>query len=261
MELFGYFGATLIGISLGFLGGGGSILAVPLLVYLFRIPAQSATLYSLFIVGMTSFVGFLKASQNRQVHWKALVGFAVPSLMGVLLVRRILLPQLPQVMNLGFFHLDKNTLIMGAFAVVMLLASVAMIRPKKSQAIELSDSMGLSMTKAFGVGTVTGFVGAGGGFLIVPALVVMNRLPMKIAVGTSLGVIAFNSFFGFISDAVTGVAIDYAFLAKISILAVMGIILGLKWGQNTSEGKLKPLFGYFTLLVGTLIFLAQFSKK
>ncbi|MFM6927130.1 MAG: sulfite exporter TauE/SafE family protein [Bdellovibrio sp.] len=262
MELLGYFGATLIGISLGFLGGGGSILAVPLLVYLFKIPATNATLYSLFIVGMTSFVGFLRASQKQQVNLKALAVFAVPSLVGVLFIRRMILPQLPVVMDFGLFHLDKNTLIMGAFALVMLLASVAMIRPKIATAPNAaSDSLGFSMAKALGVGTVTGFVGAGGGFLIVPALVVMNRLPMKIAVGTSLGIIAFNSFFGFISDAITGVSIDYVFLAKVSALAIGGIIVGLKWGQNTSEGKLKPLFGYFTLIIGALILLAQFAKK
>ena len=262
MELLGYFGATLIGVSLGFLGGGGSILAVPLLVYLFKIPATNATLYSLFIVGLTSFVGFLRASQNRQVSWRALAAFAVPSLLGVLLIRRVLLPRVPLVIELGWISVEKNTLIMTAFAMVMLLASISMIRPKKnSLQEEESDPLMYSMGKALGVGTVTGFVGAGGGFLIVPALVVMNRLPMKIAVGTSLGVIAFNSFFGFVSDAITGVVIDYLFLTKVSALAIMGIVLGLKWGQNTSEGKLKPLFGYFTLIIGALIFMAQFSKR
>ncbi|QDK44903.1 sulfite exporter TauE/SafE family protein [Bdellovibrio sp. ZAP7] len=260
MELLGYFGATLIGVSLGFLGGGGSILAVPLLVYIFKLPAATATLYSLFIVGLTSLVGFVRAARLKQVSFSAMMSFAIPSLAGVLLVRRVLLPLMPGFLDFGFMTLSKDTLIMTAFALVMLLASIAMIRPgKKDVEQKLQDPWWLSAVKALGVGAVTGFVGAGGGFLIVPALVVMSRLPMKIAVGTSLGVIAFNSLFGFLSDAISGVAMDFVFVLKISILAIAGIIVGLKWGQNTSDVKLKPLFGYFVLIVGALIFMSQFS--
>ncbi|MBO9667545.1 MAG: sulfite exporter TauE/SafE family protein [Bdellovibrio sp.] len=261
MEMLGYFGATLIGISLGFLGGGGSILAVPLLVYIFKIPASNATLYSLFIVGLTSLIGFSRAALREQVSLRALFSFAVPSLLGVLLVRRILLPLMPVSFDLGVLSFSKDTLIMTAFAVVMLLASLAMIRPQKSSAAEAPDPWSRAMAKALGVGAVTGFVGAGGGFLIVPALVVMSRIPMKVAVGTSLGVIAFNSLIGFAGDAMGGISIDYFFLVKLSVLAVAGLFLGSYWGQNTSEKSLKPLFGYFTLVVGALIFMAQFSKN
>ncbi|WP_413578058.1 sulfite exporter TauE/SafE family protein [Bdellovibrio sp. HCB290] len=247
----------MIGLSLGFLGGGGSILAVPLLVYFFEVPPGGATLYSLFIVGLTSLVGFAKSVRAQQVNFAALVVFAIPSMAGVLVVRRLILPEMPLTVDLGLVSLSKDSLIMAAFATVMVLASVAMIRPARKASLDQRDSMWVSAGKAFGVGAVTGFVGAGGGFLIVPALVVMSRLPMKTAVGTSLGVIALNSFFGFFSDALSGADVDVIFVLKISALAVVGILFGLHWGRNVSDAKLKPLFGAFVLLVGSLILLSQ----
>lgn len=259
MELLGYLGAVIIGISLGFLGGGGSILAVPLLVYFFMISATTATSYSLFVVGVTSLVGFVRAARAQQVSYKSLVGFAIPSFLGVLLVRRILLPKIPQDISALGFWISKDSLVLMAFAIVMLLASLAMIRPQNNKDSSTQERWWVFSAKAFGVGAVTGFVGAGGGFLIVPALVVMNRLPMKLAVGTSLGIIAFNSLLGFVSDALGGIAIDYLFVLKLSALAVLGILVGFRWGQNTSEAKLKPFFGYFVLIVGALIFISQFS--
>ncbi|MDG0817762.1 sulfite exporter TauE/SafE family protein [Bdellovibrio svalbardensis] len=255
----GYFGALLIGVSLGVLGGGGSILAVPLLVYLFYVPASLATTYSLFIVGLTSLVGFARAAHVNRVSWKALFGFGIPSLAGLLAVRRLILPSIPAKFLVFEFEVDKNVLIMTSFAVVMLLASISMIRHKGNK-LEQKSSLPVSLTKAVLVGGVTGFVGAGGGFLIVPALVVMNRLPMALAVGTSLGVIALNSLLGFTGDAIGGVAIDYLFLLKLAAISVVGIFAGLVWGQKTSEQKLKPAFGYFVLIVGALIFMQQLSK-
>lgn len=255
----GYFGALLIGVSLGVLGGGGSILAVPLLVYLFFIPASLATTYSLFLVGLTSLVGFARAAHMKRVSWKALWSFGLPSLAGLLIVRRLVLPAIPEQFLVLGFEVAKNVLIMISFALVMLLASISMIRRKSSQP-QMESSLFVSLLKAIMVGGVTGFVGAGGGFLIVPALVVMNRLPMSLAVGTSLGVIAFNSLLGFVGDVLGKTAIDYLFLFKLAAFSVAGIFAGLIWGQKTSEQKLKPAFGYFVLVVGFLIFIQQLSQ-
>ncbi|MEK2687701.1 sulfite exporter TauE/SafE family protein [Bdellovibrio sp. GT3] len=257
MELLGYVGAVVIGLSLGLLGGGGSILAVPLLVYLFKVPAGTATFYSLFIVGLTSAVGFVKAAQAKQVNLSALAVFAIPSMAGVLVVRRLILPTVPTVVDFSVGSISKDALILIAFAVVMLMASVAMIKPRAKETSQQKDPLWISAGKALSVGAVTGFVGAGGGFLIVPALVVMNSLPMKIAVGTSLGIIALNSFFGFFSDAIGGMSVDWSFVLKISALAVVGIVSGQQLGKRTSDTKLKPMFGVFVLIVGAAILLAQ----
>ncbi len=255
----GYLGASMIGVSLGFLGGGGSILAVPLLVYFFNIPASLATTYSLFVVGLASLVGFARAAHMKRISWKALFSFGLPSLLGLLTVRRLLLPQIPEKFLLLNMTMDKNVLIMSSFAIVMLSASLSMVRHKKDPTQE-EASWGISVVKALLVGGVTGFVGAGGGFLIVPALVLMSRLSMTIAVGTSLGVIALNSLLGFVADIWGATVIDYFFLMKLASFSVVGILVGLVWGQKTSEQKLKPAFGFFVLVVGALIFAQQLSK-
>lgn len=255
MELLGYLGAAVIGISLGLLGGGGSILAVPLFVYFFSLPPSQATSYSLFVVGLSSLIGFVKSYRQGLVDIKAGVLFAVPSFVGVLGVRRWILPRIPSQWMWGAIAFDKEVVILTAFAVVMLLAALAMLIPTK-KAEASAGALGFA-TKALAVGTVTGFVGAGGGFLIVPALVKMSGLGMRVAVGTSLGVIAANSLLGFFGDVIAGATLDYLLLLKTSVLAMAGIFLGSYWGQHTSEAKLKPAFGVFVLVLGGIIIFQQ----
>ncbi|UXR65010.1 sulfite exporter TauE/SafE family protein [Bdellovibrio bacteriovorus] len=255
MELLGYFGAAVIGISLGLLGGGGSILAVPLFVYFFALPPSQATSYSLFVVGLSSLIGFVKSFRQGNVDLKAGILFAIPSFVGVLGVRRWILPHIPVQLMWGDVAFDKEVVILTAFAVVMLLAALAMLIPAKKA--EASSGAMTFAAKALGVGAVTGFVGAGGGFLIVPALVKMSGLGMRVAVGTSLGVIAANSLLGFFGDVASGAALDYLLLLKTSVLAVAGIFLGSYWGQHTPEAKLKPAFGVFVLVLGCAIIFQQ----
>lgn len=255
MELLGYLGSAVIGISLGLLGGGGSILAVPLFVYFFSLPPSQATSYSLFVVGLSSLIGFVKSYRQGLVDIKAGALFAVPSFVGVLGVRRWILPRIPAQWVWGTITFDKEVVILTAFALVMLLAALAMLMPTK-KAEKNSGALGFA-TKALGVGAVTGFVGAGGGFLIVPALVKMSGLGMRVAVGTSLGVIAANSLLGFFGDIVGGAVLDYMLLLKTSVLAMAGIFLGSYWGQHTPEAKLKPAFGVFVLVLGCMIIFQQ----
>ncbi|MEK2644841.1 sulfite exporter TauE/SafE family protein [Bdellovibrio sp. BCCA] len=260
MELLGYIGAALIGVSLGLLGGGGSILSVPLFVYFFALPPTQATSYSLFVVGVASAVGFAKAWKAGNIHLSSGVLFAIPSFLGVLFIRRFLMPYIPENMNLLSWNVSKEFLVMTSFALVMLTASLSMLRPRKNTAlVEKTAPLSFAL-QAFLVGSVTGFVGAGGGFLIVPALVVLGGLTMKHAVGTSLGVIAVNSLLGFASDVAVNTAVDFSFLLLVTSIAVGGIFVGSYLGKRTSEAQLKPAFGVFVLILGTGIFAQQLTK-
>ncbi|WP_413944342.1 sulfite exporter TauE/SafE family protein [Bdellovibrio sp. HCB-162] len=260
MEVLGYIGAALVGISLGLLGGGGSILSVPLFVYFFALPPTQATSYSLFVVGVASAVGFVKAWKAGNTRLSSGVLFAIPSFLGVLFIRRLLMPYIPESLSLLGWNISKESLVMSSFALVMLAASLSMLRPRKST-LPVEKTAPLSFAfKAFLVGSVTGFVGAGGGFLIVPALVVLGGLTMKHAVGTSLGIIAVNSLLGFASDVAVNVAIDFSFLLLVTFIAVGGIFVGSYFGKRTSEAQLKPAFGIFVLLLGTGIFAQQLMK-
>ena len=197
MELFqilGYLGALLIGIVLGLIGGGGSILTVPILVYLLQINPVTATAYSLFVVGSSALVGTLRNIPKKTVDFRTAFVFALPAFISVYLTRRFLVPAIPEeIFNIGNFTLTKNLGIMVFFALIMLFASFSMIRNKKEgndASEKVSYNYPLIIIEGIVVGTLTGIVGAGGGFLIIPALVLFAKLPMKKAVATSLLIIA-----------------------------------------------------------------------
>lgn len=265
MEIYGYIASIFMGLTLGMIGGGGSILTVPILVYLFSINPVLATAYSLFIVGLTALVGGASYFKRHEVDLKTGFIFAVPSFIGVYLTRAYVVPNLPDpVFTLGSIAVSKPLLIMLVFAVLMVVASISMIRTKKSsaQAKELSPSKRILLISLEGlvVGGITGFVGAGGGFLIIPALVLLVGMPMKIAVGTSLFIIAAKSLIGFIGDVQTQAAIDWRLLLTISGIAIVGLFIGMALSKKASEKALKKGFGYFVLIMGTLILFDQLQK-
>ncbi|MCE3009170.1 MAG: sulfite exporter TauE/SafE family protein [Proteobacteria bacterium] len=265
MELLGYFASILMGLSLGMIGGGGSILTVPILVYLFAVNPVTATAYSLFIVGLTALVGGMFYLKKGDVDLKTGFVFAVPSFIGVYLTRAYVLPSLPDpVFSMGETLVSKSLLIMLVFAVLMVLASVSMIKNRIRQArkLEMSSSLRAFVIGLEGlfVGGVTGFVGAGGGFLIIPALVVLVGLPMKIAVGTSLFIIAAKSLIGFVGDLQQHTSIDWQLLITIAAIAMTGLFLGMKLSSHVSEKSLKKGFGYFVLMMGTIILIDQFRR-
>ncbi len=266
MEIIGYTGAILMGLSLGLIGGGGSILTVPILVYLFSVDTVLATAYSLFIVGLTSLIGSFSHMRLGNIHWRTALVFGIPSIISVFLTRAFLVPAIPQqLFQLGGVSIDKPTGLLLLFAIIMLLASYSMIKKVKNQKTETNDQPRFNYPLILGeglvVGMVTGLVGAGGGFLIIPALVVLAKLPMKQAVGTSLIIIAAKSLIGFAGDLNGNEVIDWNFLAIFSALAVVGIIGGSMLSKKISGDKLKPAFGWFVLVMGTYIIAAETILK
>jgi uncharacterized protein len=257
----GYFAAGLIGISLGLIGGGGSILTVPVLVYLFHIEPTLATAYSLFIVGTTSLVGGVKSAIKKMVDFRTAIVFAIPSFIAVYITRRFLVPLLPDtLMTIGSFELTRDVAIMVFFGLIMLAAAISMIRKKDKDAQEdqlIVYNYPMIMLEGVIVGALTGIVGAGGGFLIIPALVLFAKLPMKKAVGTSLVIIAAKSLIGFLGDIGSGQHIDYRFIVIVSIIAIAGIFLGTYLSRFIESKKLRSGFGWFVLVMSVYVILNE----
>ncbi len=261
MEIIGYIGAVLMGLSLGLIGGGGSILTVPILVYLFSVNPVLATAYSLFIVGVTSLVGSFSHMQMGNIHWRTAIVFGIPSIISVFLTRAFIVPAIPlSIAHIGNWELTKPVALLIFFAIIMLLASYSMISNKNKESSEIKDvkfNYPLILTEGAVVGVVTGLVGAGGGFLIIPALVLLAHLPMKQAVGTSLIIIASKSLIGFIGDLKGDEIIDWKFLLVFSSVAIVGIFTGSMLSKKISGDKLKPAFGWFVLIMGVYIIIKE----
>lgn len=265
MGIAGYLASVLIGVSLGLIGGGGSILTVPVLVYLFGIDAALATTYSLFIVGTTSVVGSVSYFKKELIDIKTAVVFGIPSIIAVFLSRAFIVPFIPrEILDIGNFTLTKSILLMLLFATLMLFASYSMIKKCKGEDCLPSEkpSAGtlLIIVQGLLVGVVTGLIGAGGGFLIIPALVNLLRLEMKKAIGTSLLIIALNSILGFAVSA-AHMAVDWIFLFKILALAIAGVLIGSFIAKIIDGKKLKPAFGWFVLVMGVYIILRETLLK
>lgn len=263
MEIIGYFASALIGISLGLIGGGGSILTVPVLVYLFGIDPVLATAYSLFIVGSTSLVGAFPKYQEGLVNVKTAVIFGLPAILAVYITRAYLVPMIPNpVLSIGDFVVSKAMLMMGLFATLMVFASYSMISNKKvgakpeEEAGPQKFNYPMILTEGAVVGILTGLVGAGGGFLIIPALVLFSKLPMKQAVGTSLLIIAAKSLIGFTGD-MAQYKMDWSLLGVVTGLAIVGIFIGNRLSRSVDGDKLKKAFGWFVLVMGIYILVKE----
>lgn len=253
MEIIGYAAAVLIGVSLGLIGGGGSILTVPVLVYLFGIDAFLATEYSLFIVGVSSLVGSMSYFKKGLVNFKMALIFGVPSVVSIFLTRIYLLPFIPEeVLRIQNFTITRDIFLLLIFAGLMILASYKMIKSNVSERTTDKNNALLAAGQGSIVGILTGLVGAGGGFMIIPALVNLLKIPMKMAIGTSLVIISINSLIGFFSS-VNHVKIEWKLLISIATIAVAGIIIGLQLSKKVDGKKLKPAFGWFILVMGIYI--------
>lgn len=264
MEVLGYIGALAIGISLGLIGGGGSILAVPILAYLFHIEEKATTAYSLFIVGTSALVGGWQQHRKGNVDWRTAIIFGIPSIIGVTLVRHYLIPMLPDVLfNIGDFSFTRRMMMFGLFAILMIPAAWSMLKKSNNNAILGPTQYNYPMIVVEGliVGAITGLVGAGGGFLIIPALVILANVEMKKAIGTSLIIIAIKSLMGFfLGDAMT-MSIDWPFLASFTGVAFLGIFLGTYLSQFVDGSKLKRGFGFFIIAMAIFIFYMEFVLK
>lgn len=255
LTIIGYISASLIGLSLGLIGGGGSILTVPVLVYLIGVNPVLATAYSLFVVGFSSLIGTVTYFKKGLVNLKTALIFGLPSILAVFSTRKFIIPSIPdEIFSINDFVFTKEIAVMVLFSILMILASVSMIRGRKDreQTEEQKFNYPLIMIEGVVVGVLTGLVGAGGGFLIIPALVVLSKLPMKQAVGTSLLIIASKSLIGFLGD-ISNYTIDWTFLLIFTSIAVSGIFIGIALSNRIPGQKLKPAFGWFVLVMGIYI--------
>lgn len=291
METFAYLASAFIGLSLGLIGGGGSIMTVPVLVYLFGVSPILATSYSLFIVGSTSMVGAFNNYKKGFVNIKTALLFGISSISTVFLTRKFIIPAIPaHIATIGSFTVTQNMLTMVLFAVLMVVAATAMIRSGRQSEETLCESalsefetddkealriegilaasflndkaVDLPKLLLFGVaiGLATGILGAGGGFLLIPTLVLLVKLPMKNAIGTSLLIIALNSLIGFTGD-LGHFTIDWFFLFKITVIAIIGIFAGGYINQKVDGARLKKGFGIFVLVMGIYIILRELVFK
>lgn len=247
-----------MGVVLGLLGGGGSILSIPILVYLFGFEPVLASAYSLFIVGVTSLAGAIPKYRQHLVNIKTGILFGIPSILATFSTRKWIVPAIPEVWGyLGSFELTKRVLLLGVFAILMVLASVPMVRGRREvTSRNRRFRIVLVIVEGALIGFLTGLVGAGGGFLIIPALVFLTGLQFKTAVGTSLFVIAINSLMGFAGD-VLNYPMDWQFLLSITALAVFGILIGNRFSQIASATTLRKAFGWFTLVMGAYILVRE----
>ncbi len=265
LTIIGLFASTLIGISLGLIGGGGSILTVPVLVYLFNVNPVLATAYSLFIVGLSSLVGAFPKYKSGMIDLKTAVVFGIPSIIAVFLTRKVLVPSIPDTLfSVGELAFTKALAMMLLFAILMVAASVSMIRDKKKEETESTAprvfNYPMILLEGTVVGVLTGLVGAGGGFLIIPALVMLSKLPMKQAVGTSLLIIAAKSLIGFTGDVMENSKnMDWTLLGVVTALAVIGIFIGNQLSKKIDGAALKKGFGWFVLVMGLYIIIKELT--
>lgn len=257
MEILGYVGALFIGLVLGLTGGGGSILTVPILVYLMSINPVTATAYSLFIVGTTSTFGAIQNYRKNLVDIKNGFIFAIPSFIAVYLTRKFIVPRIPEIIIESPILITKDTFLMLFFAVIMVFGALSVLK-KKTQNTNNEEKRNLILIgiQTFTIGIIIGLVGAGGGFLIIPSLILFAKLPMRKAVGTSLFIIAMNSLVGFIGD-VQNLEIDWLFLLTFSAISVAGIFTGMYLTKYTNESQLKKIFAYFVLVMAAIILLKE----
>jgi uncharacterized membrane protein YfcA len=267
MEIAGLLLAALVGISLGLIGSGGSILTVPILVYVMGVNPVLATAYSLFIVGTTALIGGIQSAIQKKVDFKTVIIFGIPSIIAVYSTRLWILPLIPdELFSIGSFAVTKSIALMLLFAIVMILASISMIRPSKKSTDEdeqapMKYNYPMILLEGAVVGILTGLVGAGGGFLIIPALVLMARMPMKLAVGTSLFIIAAKSLIGFTGDLQGSQVIDWVLLMKFTASAVIGIFAGIYLSKKIAGEKLKTAFGWFVLIMAVYIIVKETILK
>lgn len=261
MEILGYILAIFVGISIGMIGAGGSILALPILVYLFGVEAsETAPAYSLFVVGVCSVIGAYMRHKQGLVNYKTVLFFGAPTVLAIFITRYYLVPIIPyELFSINHFIFTKRILVLGMFGWLMILASFFMIRKRVSD-----TPVKINQILNFGGGLFTGFlsglVGAGGGFIMIPVLIKVGNLTIKTAVGTSLAIIALNSTVGFVAS-VKHIDIDWKLLLIFTSLSIGGIIIGNHYSKKVNSETLKKGFGWFILLTGIFILVKELIIK
>lgn len=263
-QIIGYSLAVIVGITMGLLGSGGSILSVPIFAYVMGIEPVLATAYSLFAVGSSALFGGIQKANQKLVNFKKVFLFGVPTVIAVFVTRKYIVPSIPEVVfDTDLFTMHKSVLIMLVFAVVMILASIRMIKPLDENTLKVGDKLnyGSIFIQGLIIGLVAGFVGAGGGFLIIPALLILAKTPMKTAVGTSLFIVAIQSLIGFLGDLTSNVVIDWNMLLTFTACSIVGVIIGNIFSKKVTATKLKTGFGYFVFSMGIYIIIKEIFLK
>lgn len=256
MEFAGYIALIFIGMVLS-LGGGGSLLTVPILVYIFALDVVTASSYSLFVVGATSFLGAWLKQMDHRIDFRTSIVFSASSVAAIFLTRQWILPMIPDDIYLHDLHLSKRGLILGVFALLAIASSVTiLLKPSCKSSYSEKQRLTYLVPVGFITGMLVGFVGVGGGFLILPALIIFARLPFKIAVGTTLLVIGFNSLLGFLGD-VMNHPINWLFLCAITALATLGMLLGNIYSKRISVHHLRLFFGWVMLITSIVILIKE----
>ncbi|WP_406486106.1 sulfite exporter TauE/SafE family protein [Streptomyces phaeochromogenes] len=240
--------SLLIGVSLGILGGGGSILTVPILIYLVGMETKEAIATSLLVVGVTSAAGVVSHARAGRVRWRTGLLFGLAGMTGAYAGGRLA-------------QFIPGTVLLLAFALMMIATAVAMIRGRRGAPKKVRRELPVLHVLLDGivVGLVTGLVGAGGGFLVVPALVLLGGLPMTVAVGTSLLVISMKSFAG-LAGYLAGVHIDWGFAALVTATAVVGSVIGGLLAGRIPQEALRKSFGWFVAVMGVFVLSQQTSS-
>jgi uncharacterized membrane protein YfcA len=250
-----------IGLSLGLIGAGGSILTIPVFVYILKKDPVSSSVYSMFVVGVSSMAGSIQSIFNKLVDFRAVLAFGIPSVIGVFIARKTIFPAIPdELFSIGSFTLSKSMLFMLCLSLLMLLAARRMLKPSIKDRQVDNEERQVTIPLLFRgllVGMVTGLLGIGGGFLIVPALYLLVNLPVKKAIGTALLIITINSLFSFLNS-YESTQIEWLLLVKFSLGAVLGIIIGTRLSRKIRGEYLKKTFGWVILGMSFYIVYKQF---
>jgi len=259
ISIIGYSLSLLVGFSLGLVGGGGSILVIPILVYCFHMDPAQAVSYSLFIVGLSACSGSIGHIRQKTIDRNAAFNFGIPSVITLFLVRGWLVKQIPLVLyQHNSVLVSRQALMMTIFSILMVAAGVSMIRGKVYSPEDDKLSRPLLIFRGAITGAITGFIGIGGGFIIVPSLVLFAGLPMRKAIGTSLAIITLNCLVGILSNREALDNLDYGFLFRFASLAIIGILLGTWFIHFVPDKRLKPIFGIIILLMSVLVIMRIF---
>jgi len=264
-EIIGYCCAIIIGILVGLVGAGGSILTVPVLVYLLGIAPVVATGYALFIVGISSLVSTFHYMKRNLVNYRIVLLFGIPSVMAVYLTRKFIVPIIPE----DFFSvmgnmITRNNFLMLLLGVLILTSAASMILVKRKYEGDNEEDIvpfiypRMILIEGIIIGVLTGLVGTGGGFMIVPALVLLCRLPMKTAIGTALLIASAKSSIGFLGEIGNNLNIDYQFLLLFTCFTIVGVFIGVRLSKFISAFVLRKWFGRLLVVAGIYILLREF---
>ena len=266
VEIIGYACAIIVGLLVALVGAGGSILTVPILVYLFGIPPVAATGYSLLIIGATSFASTFGYVFRKLINYKIVFSFGIPSIIAVYTTRKYLVPIIPdQLFEYNSILITKDIGLMLLLGILIMTSAFSMITVKKSYKTEPIKSTvptfqysRMILIEGLIIGVLTGLVGTGGGFMIIPALVILCKLPMKEAVGSALMIAACKSSIGFLGEIGNNPNIDYELIGIFTALAMVGIVAGSFLSQKISSYRLRNSFGYFLLIIGVFILIREY---